>query len=396
MHNCLKNIPKSISKLHLDILPISAGGSFIQTNNRKYLDLTSGIGALSTGHNHPQIVKKIKEQLDKYVHFPQQVFQTHPAQIECNEKIISTFKNKSLDNIFYVNSGSEAIDNAIKISRVYTRKSNIISMNKGFHGRTISALSITSSNTVCKQGIAPLLPNIYFCENMTKESLDKILDFQSSPQDTAAIIIEPVQGEGGIFSAEKDFLQYVQKVCNENNILFIADEVQCGAMRTGTWWNFEEKDVVPDLVTFAKGIASGYPIGGVIGSSDIMSACPVGSLGGTYGGNAICSVAVSATIDIINNENLTKNVKINGDYIYEKMSKLDYISDIRQYGLMIGIELKEHVNSRKILQLLKDDGILVLLAGNKGQYIRVLPPLNIRKEEVDIFINSMISIENRI
>jgi 4-aminobutyrate aminotransferase-like enzyme len=396
MHNCLKNIPKSISKLHSDILPISAKGSFIHTKNKKFLDLTTGIGALSTGHNHPKIINKVKEQLEKYVHFPQQVFQTHPAQLECNEKIISTFKNKNLDNIFYVNSGSEAIDNAIKISRVHTKKSNIISMNKGFHGRTISALSITSSNTVCKQGISPLIPNIYFCENMTKDSLDKVLNYQSSPNDTAAIIIEPVQGEGGIFSAEMDFLKYVQKICNENNILFVADEVQCGAMRTGTWWNFEEKGVVPDLVTFAKGIASGYPIGGVIGSSDIMSACPPGSLGGTYGGNAICSVAASATIDIINSEDFTTNVKMFGNYIYEKLSNLEYISNIRQYGLMIGIELHENIESRQILQFLKDDGILVLLAGNKGQYIRVLPPLNIKKEEVDMFVNSMKSIENKL
>ena len=396
MLNCFKYIPQSINKLHADILPISAKGSFLFTDKKKYLDLTTGIGALSTGHSHPQIVNKVKEQVGKYVHFPQQVFQTHPAQIECTKKIISTFKSNDLNNIFYVNSGSEAIDNAIKIARVYTGKSNIISMNKGFHGRTISALSITSSNTVCKQGITPLLPNIYFSENMTRDSLEKVLNFQSSPKDTAAIIVEPVQGEGGIYSAEMEFLKYVQDICDENNILFIADEVQCGAMRTGSWWNFEEKGVNPDLVTFAKGIASGYPIGGVIGSSEIMNVCPKGSLGGTYGGNAICSVAASATIDIINKENLSKNVIKFGNHISNELSNLEYISSIRQYGLMIGIELKENVNSKDILKFLKEDDILVLLAGNKSQYIRVLPPLNIKKDEVNMFINSMKSIENKL
>lgn len=269
MNNIYKYIPSSIKKVHGSILPLYAKDNFIFTADNKYLDLTSGIGALSTGHNHPHVIKAVNEQLTKYVHFPQQVFQTHPIQMEVTEKIIDTMHD-GLDNIFYVNSGSEAIDNAIKIARLYTGKANIISMTGGFHGRTLGALSVTSSNTACRKNVAPLMSNVYYCNDFTKKALDTVLDFQSGADETAAILLEPVQGECGIFSIDTEFLQYVKKKCVENNILLIADEVQCGAMRTGTWWNIQQKDVTPDLITFGKGIASGYPFAGVIGCSDIM------------------------------------------------------------------------------------------------------------------------------
>jgi 4-aminobutyrate aminotransferase-like enzyme len=209
--NILRHIPRSISKLHGDIYPIYAKGSYIYTKHTKYLDLTSGIGALSTGHNHPYIVDKVKKQLDKYVHFPQQVFQSHPIQVELTEKILKTMPDKTLDNIFYVNSGSEATDNAIKIARKYTGKSNIITMNGGFHGRTLGALSVTSSNLGCKKGISPLMSNVFFCQDSTYKSLNTLLEYQTSPDDTAAILLEPVQGEAGIFSMNSDFLKYVKK-----------------------------------------------------------------------------------------------------------------------------------------------------------------------------------------
>lgn len=385
--NYLKNIPRSISKLHYDIFPTVAKGSYIYTTDTKYLDLTSGIGALSTGHNHPLVVKKVEKQLRKYVHMPQQIFQSHPAQVELTEKLLKTMPSTRLDNVFYVSSGSEATDNAIKIARVYTGKSNIIAMNRGFHGRTIAALSITSSNTVCKNGISPLLPNIFFCHDFTKDAIDNVLNFQSDPTDTAAIIIEPVQGEGGIFSVGKEFMSYIENICKRNNILLIADEVQCGSMRTGHWWNIEKKDVQPDLITFGKGIASGYPLAGVIGTSDVMNTLNKGTLGGTYGGNAICSAAASASIDILNEPEIKENVQTMGKYIKHELIQEEGISNIRQYGLMIGIELDPQYNTKKIVEELKKRGILVLVAGNKGQYIRLLPPLNIDKEDVDMFID---------
>lgn len=382
--NILRHIPRSISKLHGDIYPIYANGSYIYTqDNTKYLDLTSGIGALSTGHNHPYIVDKVKKQLDKYVHFPQQIFQSHPIQVELTEKILKTMPDKTLDNIFYVNSGSEATDNAIKIARKYTGKPNIITMNGGFHGRTLCALSVTSSNLGCKKGISPLMSNVFFCQDSTYESLNTLLEYQTSPDDTAAILLEPVQGEAGIFSMNSDFLKYVKKTCVDNNILLITDEVQCGSMRTGTWWNIEQKGVVPDILTFGKGIASGYPMAGLVGTSDILNSLEPGTLGGTYGGNAICSAAASATIDILND---MTDIEYLGKYMKYELEKNDNIKEVRQYGLMIGIEFQEHISAKQLTDSLKQQNILVLLSGNKCQYIRLLPPLNISKEEIDIFL----------
>ena len=393
--NIYKHIPSSIKKVHGCILPLYAKDNYIYTADKKYLDLTSGIGALSTGHNHPHVISKVTEQLTKYVHLPQQVFQTHPIQMEVSEKIIDTMPD-GLDNIFYVNSGSEAIENAIKIARLYTGKSNIITMNGGFHGRTLGALSVTSSNTACRKNIAPLMSNVYYCNDFNKKTLDTILEYQSCPSDTAAILLEPVQGECGIFTINVDFLQYIQAICNNNNILLIADEVQCGAMRTGTWWNVQEKNITPDLMTFGKGIASGYPFAGVISRSDIMNSLSSGNLGGTYGGNAICSAAASATIDIMNDIDYQTNINNMGLYIKNNLINEPLIKDIRQYGLMIGIEfITSNDNpsiTLNILQKLRNEGILVLFAGNKNQYIRLLPCLNISQNDVNLFIDKFKSI----
>jgi 4-aminobutyrate aminotransferase len=393
--NILNHIPKSISKLHHAILPIGAKGSYIFTENDKYLDLTSGIGALSTGHNHPKVVEKVKLQLDNYVHMPQQIYKSHPIQIELTEKILNIMPNKILDNIFYVSTGSEATDNAIKIARNYTKKSNIISINGGFHGRTLGALSVTSSNLNCKRGIAPLLSNTYFCSDDTKESLDILLMFQSAPEDTAAIIFESVQGEGGVKSINPEFLKYTEKICKENNILLIADEVQCGSMRTGTWWNFTQKNITPDIITFAKGIGSGYPIAGVISSSEIMNNLSQGILGGTYGGNAISSAAASATIDVLNDPILQETITEYGEYIKNNLKNIGLINEIRQYGLMIGIQLNGNsIMISDIVSKLRDRNILVLVAGNQNQYIRLLPPLTIEKKDIDIFLDEFTNILN--
>lgn len=385
----LNHLPKSISKLHKTILPISSNGSYIYTKNNKYLDLTSGIGALSTGHNHPLVIDKVKTQLNNYVHFPQQLFKSHPIQIDLTSKLLKTFKNKNIDNIFFVNSGSEATDNAIKIARNHTGKSNIIAMNKGFHGRTIGALSITSSNLNCKKGIAPLLSNVYFCNAFTNSSINTILEFQSAPEDTAAIIFESIQGEGGINDINEEFLKYLETICKKNDILLIADEVQCGSMRTGTFWDYERKNIKPDIVTFGKGISSGFQLAGVASTSSIMNSLSPGSLGGTYGGNAISSAAAVATIDIINTKEIQDNVNTMGSYIYNNIKYNPLIKNVKQYGLMIGIEFYDTNTPTIILNILREKGILVLLAGNNNQFLRLLPPLNISKTEVDIFIDTM-------
>lgn len=387
-----KNLPKSIKILHPNIYPKYGKGSWIyNTKDAKYLDFTSGIGALSTGHSHPKIIDAIKKQVENYVHMPQQVFNIHETSNILMSKMLNIMPDKSLNSIFYVNSGSEAIDNAIKISRAYNRKQNIITMRKGFHGRTYGALSVTSSNLTCKKNINPLLPGVFYSDINNIKSFKDILTYNTSPDDVSCVIYEPIQGEGGIFSLEENFLKEVHAICNENNIITIADEVQCGFGRTGTYWNIEQKNIVPDILTFGKGIGGGFPIAGLVSSQKILDNTGNNFLGGTYGGNAISCAAAITSIDIMKDEKLLDNVNYLGHYLKIELEKMPQIKTVRQYGLMIAIELND-LNAIDIVRKLNHKNVLVLTCGDKGQYIRLLPPLNIKKEECDIFLEILRSL----
>ena len=396
--NILNHIPRSISKIHKSIIPVKGNGSYIVCEaGRKYLDYTSGIGALSTGHQHPQVISAVKHQLDNIIHAPQQVFKSHPPQINLTKKLLTIMPTDNLTQIFYTNSGSESTDNAIKIARRYTNKTNIISFYGGFHGRTLGAMAVSSSNTKTKEKSQPLIPGIFFCEPNI-ESFKKILNLNTSPDETAAVIFEPVQGEGGIKNISNLFLKELELICKKNNILIIDDEVQCGFGRTGTWWNISQKNITADILTFGKGIGSGFPIAGLSTSKEICEKLNVGYLGGTYGGNALVSEAANATIHVVEKENILNNVNIMGTRLNKGLNKIkdktNLIKEIRQYGLMIAIEFYEencdnYINSHKIVQILRDQyNILVLMAGYKNQYIRLLPPLNTTISEVDEFIYS--------
>jgi 4-aminobutyrate aminotransferase-like enzyme len=390
--NFSKNISKAIKILHPTIYPKYASGSWLYTrDNEKYLDFTSGIGALSTGHNHPYIIKNVKNQLDKYVHMPQQLFNIHEASNELTGKLLDIMPDDSLDSFFYVNSGSEATDNAIKMARSYTKKQNIITMNKGFHGRTYGALSVTTSNLSCKQNINPMVPGVYYSDINNIDSFEQILKYQTSPEDVACVIYEPVQGEGGIYSLDKDFLKDIHDICSKYNIITIADEVQCGFGRTGTYWNIEQKCVVPDIMTFGKGIASGFPLAGLVANEKIMNNIGQNFLGGTYGGNAVSCAAASATIDIFKTENILTNVMLKGEMLKKGLLDIPGVKSIRQHGLMIGIELfdgNEPHYIKQIVEKMKDNNILILTCGNNSQYIRLLPPLNINNEDCNLFLTN--------
>jgi 4-aminobutyrate aminotransferase len=387
-----RNLPKSIKMLHPNIFPKSAKGSWIESlNGKMYLDFTSGIGALSTGHSHTHVINKIIEQAHTYVHMPQQLFNIHTMSNEFTGKLLSIMPNESLNSVFYVNSGSEATDNAIKIARSFTKKQNIITMKKGFHGRTYGALSVTSSNLTCKKNINPMLSGVHYCDANNIKSFRDILTYQTSPEEVACVIYEPVQGEGGIYSLNSDFLKEIHEICNENNIITIADEVQCGFGRTGTFWNVEQKSVIPDILTFGKGIASGFPLAGLVSSNNIMNNIGTNFLGGTYGGNAISLAAASATYDIMYRENILKNVDLKSELLYKELVNYPCIKSLRVSGLMIGIEFFFSDNPekvRKIVDKMNKRNILILTCGDKGQYIRLLPPLNVGNTECEIFLNT--------
>ena len=386
MINIRKNFPKTVKKLN-DIIVLKGSGSWVwDTNNKKYLDFTGGIGALSTGHCHPRIVETIHKQSSKIILAQQNVFLSNIPQLNLTKNLLDIMPSH-LNNFFYVNSGSEATDNAIKIARQHTKKQNIITLNKGFHGRTLGAMSVSSSNINYRKHCNPLLPGVFFCNYLNSNNLDNIFKHQTSYDETAAIIVEPIQGEGGVNYINDDFLKYTENICNKNNIMLIIDEVQTGVGRTGKWWAHQHSDIKPDIMTFAKGIGSGYPFGGVVTNDKIMNNLTDSLLGGTYGGNPLgCSIAAE-TISIIKDENLLDNVNIQGNKINKYLSRLNYIKNVRQHGLMIAIDLYYN-DDRKInllINRLKNKGILVLLAGSNS--IRILPPLNVTNEEVDIFLN---------
>ena len=385
----MENVPMAITKLFPKLIPVKGSGSWITSiNGTQLLDFTTGIGALSTGHNHPKVINSVKKQLDSYVHMQQQVLGPHPSMIELNKKMSSILPN-GLSSIFYVNSGSEATDNAIKIAKKITGKPNIITLNRGFHGRTMGALSISSSNINIRAGLGNILPNVFTCPDATIESIDNLFSHQCSFKDTAAFIIEPVQGEGGIHSIETEFLKYISDMCRHNNTLIIADEVQCGSGRTGTWWNVEQKDIRPDIITFGKGIASGFPLAGLASTHTIMNSLGKSFLGGTYGGNAMCCAAASSTIDVIEEENLLENTNLMGNYIYDSLITMDSIKEIRQNGLMIAIQFRSGIDTSHVIDELYKRHVLALLCGNRNQYIRVLPPLNVTREEINLFIDAI-------
>lgn len=403
----INNIPKSISKIHNKIIPVRGEGSYVFTKEgSRYLDYTSGIGALSLGHCHPRVVCGVQKQVKQLIHAPQQVFGSHPPQLALNEKLLDIMPYDKLQSIFYTNSGSESTDNAIKAARRYTGKTNIISFLGGFHGRTLGAMSVSSSNTKTKQNSQPLMSGVFFCEPEI-EHFDRLISLNSCPEETAAVIFEPVQGEGGIKSLSVEFLRYVQRICNNENIVFIVDEVQCGFGRTGTWWNASQKQLKPDILTFGKGIGTGFPIAGLTMTKEISDSLNVGYLGGTYGGNPLVTEAASITIDIFNDEQILENVKMVGLYLNKELNRLketsQLISAIRQYGLMVAIEFNDNdISSKKttvnkVLEMLRDDhNVLVLFAGYKNQFIRLLPPLNTTPKEIKYFVDSLEAVLNKL
>ena len=386
--------PKSLSKLFSWIKPTHAKGSWIYSNEKpyKFLDFTSGIGALSTGHSHPYIVKMVQKQSEMLVHAPQQVFGNHLSLDKFINKL-DDFMPKNLNNYFLVSSGSEATDNSIKIAKRYTNRNNILCVRSGFHGRTLGALSITSSNIFCKSKVGGLLSNVYFCDPNI-DSFNDIFNKFVGADEVAAFIFEPVQGEGGINLLSEKFIKEATQFCNDNGILVISDEVQSGSGRTGSMWNITQKNVTPDIMTFGKGIASGYPLAGVASTDIIMDSLSKGFLGGTYGGNAIVCEAASATLDIFSRENIFSNVNQKSAYINYKLNCIPGIKAIRCYGLMIAIELFNTDKIDTIIYNLSKKGVCILKCGSKGQFLRLLPPLNVTFDEIDFFIENFSIILN--
>src|SRR5688572_9723160 len=349
-----------------------AEGSYIYTDDgRKLLDFTCGIGVTNTGHCHPKVVEAIREQAGLFIH-AQANLVIHKPMLRLIEEL-RTIAPPSMDSFFFANSGAEAIENAVKIARVATGRQNVIVFSGSFHGRTVGTMSLTTSKTVYRTGFGPLPSGVFvapfpyaFRLKMTEaeaseyalEQLEYLLASQTAPKDTAAILIESVLGEGGYIVPPVSFMKGLREICDKHGILLIFDEVQSGFGRTGKWFALEHFGVVPDIITAAKGIASGLPLSGVFSRLDLMKKWDVGSHGGTYGGNAVACAAGVATIRAMRDEKMLENTTERGLQLTTGLRKLQeeypQIGDVRGVGLMIGTEFVIDGKAQKAKQLVKD------------------------------------------
>ncbi len=372
------------------------GARVWDVDGNEYIDFAAGIAVNSTGHSHPTVVKAITDQAQKFLHIAGTDYY-YEVQVRLAERLASIAPISGPVRVFLTNSGTETVEGAIKMARWYTKRPNIIAFFGAFHGRSMGALSLNASKVVQKDGFGPFIPGVYHApyynpyrsDNIEADLhyIDEILFKKLVPAESvAAIILEPIQGEGGYVVPDPRFLQHLRQLCDQHGILLIVDEVQSGIGRTGKWWAIEHLGVEPDIVCSAKGIASGMPLGAILARSEIMS-WPVGAHGSTFGGNPLSCAAALATLDLIE-AGMMNNAAEQGKYIMDALEEMQTHHPSMRYGriaghgLMIGVELvqDEQKTPAKDLRdaverIAIDKGLLVLGAGVST--LRICPPLMI-------------------
>ncbi|MBR0370794.1 MAG: acetylornithine transaminase [Methanobrevibacter sp.] len=348
-------------------------------DGNEYIDMFAGIAVNALGHNHPKLVKSIQDQAEKLIHISS-IYYNEPALIYAKKLIELT----NFDRIFYANSGAEANEGAIKLAVKYTGKSEVISTVESFHGRTIMTLAATGHEHY-HEPFKSILPKGFI--NVPYNDIEAIKE--AITENTAAIIVEPIQGEGGVNIPDINYLKEISKICKENNIVFIVDEVQTGFGRCGTLFAHELFDVKPDIMTMAKGIGGGVPMGGILATEEVASAFVPGDHGTTFGGSPLVCAAANATLDAIIDDDLLSNSKEMGQYLKDELEKIkenhDVIAEVRGCGLMVGIELTEP--GAKYVDKLREKGFLINCTADK--VLRLVPPLIIKKEEIDEFVKAL-------
>ena len=382
------------------------GSWLYDVNGKAYLDFTSGIGVTSTGHCHPTVVEAARAQVGKVIH-AQYTTVTHPPMLELTDRLVEKMPAE-IDAVAFSNSGSEAVEMALRLARQATGRANVIVFNGGFHGRTMAAASLTTSGTKVRSGFHPMMAGVVvapfphawrygWSEQEATEfclrELDHIFKTQSAPDDTAAMLIEPVQGEYGYYPANTAFMQGLAERCRQHGILLICDEIQAGYGRTGKFWSHQHFAVQPDIVITAKGLASGFPLSAIAASEALMRRGAPGSQGGTYGANAVACAAALATLEVIEHEQLVDNAAQRGQQLLEQLQALQrqhpLIATIRGKGLMLGMEIAEsRLQPRadiaaRLTAACEQQGLLLLRCGIDGQIVRWLPPLVVSEADIN-------------
>jgi 4-aminobutyrate aminotransferase len=388
----------SLTRAYPLVAESGAGCVVTDVDGNRFLDFAAGIAVCSTGHSHPRVVHAIKEQADRLIHIAATDFY-EPRYLELMERLaaIAPFAEKA--RVFLTNSGTEAVEGAVKLARYHTHRPGIIAFEGAFHGRTMGALSLTNSKVKQRAGFGPLIPMVHHApfprvRSWRQESggdgsaeleylKHTIFGRQIAPSDVAAIVIEPIQGEGGYFPAPPTFLAGLRDICDEHGILLIADEIQSGIGRTGRWWAIEHSGVEPDVVLTAKGIASGMPIGAFIARESVWT-WPPGAHGSTFAGNPVCAAAGLATLDIIEGEGMA-NAAAMGARLRAGLEQVaaprGVVRDIRGAGLMLGVEFDSHEVAEAVQEAAFRLGLLTLECGESS--LRFSPPLVVSAGEVD-------------
>lgn len=386
------------------------GAVLTDVEGQEYIDFAGGIAVMNVGHSHPKVVKAIKDQAEKFTHT---CFMVAPyaSPVKLAEKLCNAAPGDSPKAVMFANSGVEAVENAVKIARYYTQKTGIIAFENGFHGRTLMGMTLTSKVKPYKHGLGPFAPEVYrmpyancyrcpfgkehpSCDLACAEHLEEFFINHVAAEQTAAILIEPVQGEGGFIAPPKEYFQKLKEICDKNSILMIADEVQTGIGRTGYMFAMDYYGIEADITTVAKSLAAGMPLSAVIGKKEIMDSVHPSGIGGTYNGNPLACEAGLAVFDIFESEDLLAKAKTLGTNLQSTLKgfqeKHALIGDIRGIGPMIAMELvydrkKKTPAPDKAKQLVKycfDRNLIILACGTYGNVIRFLMPLVITEEQV--------------
>ncbi len=360
-----------------DVTPVKAKGAYVwDENGTKYLDLYGGHGVISIGHTHPEYIKSISKQLSKIGFYSNSI--QHPLQQELAEKL-GRISGCEKYNLFLCNSGAEANENALKLASFVTGKSRVISFKNAFHGRTSAAVAVTDNKNI--NAPINLQQEVTF---LPLNAIELVIQ-EINKGDVAAVIIEGIQGVGGLDEGTTEFFQQLQKICQKKEVLLILDEIQSGYGRSGKFFAFQHHNIQPDIITTAKGMANGFPIGGVLISKKIKA--KYGMLGTTFGGNHLACAAAISVVDVIKNENLIKNVNSVYKYFLEEIKSVSKVKKVKGKGLMLGIEFDFEVGELR-KKLIFEKYIFTGGSNNKN-LLRILPPLTINKEQITVFINAL-------
>lgn len=397
-------VARGVSLAHPVFVERAENALLWDADGRRYVDFAGGIAVLNTGHRHPKVLEAVRAQLEKVTHTCFQVTGYEPY-VELCERLNRLAPGPGPKKTLLMTTGAEAVENAVKIARAWTRRSGVIAFSGGFHGRTLMALALTGKVAPYKAGFGPMPGEVYHAPfpnalhgvtvDDAFDALGQLFKCDIEPERVAAIIVEPVQGEGGFYVAPRDFMQRLRELCDRHGIVFIADEIQSGAGRTGRLFAMEHYGVAGDLTTVAKSIAGGFPVSAVVGRADIMDACGPGGLGGTYAGNPVACAAACAVLDVFEQEKILERAIALGERMTARLHALAArhreIAEVRALGAMIAFELCKDGDpqrpdadlTRALTSRARELGLILLACGVYGNVIRILVPITAEESVVD-------------